>query len=230
MVIVASILMAFAIDAAWDARRERAEEARTVFGLEEEFRAYVETLEQSVAQSNVTLRRLGFLFSGSEDVPIDSLDAAFWELLYAPTWDRGSGARDALVASGQLELLRSEALRVSLAEWQGIKDELLDNQLSVRTYVLETLVPFLSAEGIPLARIVPYRFDPDVPIESRAAVGPRQRSAEVEAVYRRTISNPEFQALLSYRYFWDVSSSRKYREVLAAATRIHGLLVEEVGS
>ena len=48
-VIVASILLAFAIDAAWDERQERAQERRLLEALEGEFAAHPPVLEESYA-------------------------------------------------------------------------------------------------------------------------------------------------------------------------------------
>ena len=50
VLIVASILLAFALDSWWDERRDRVEEGEILQGLQEEFRLNRSTLERRLAQ------------------------------------------------------------------------------------------------------------------------------------------------------------------------------------
>lgn len=233
--IVTSILLAFGIEAWWDGHRDREEEGRVLMGLEAEFRQHVATLEGYTERSNAALRRLRYLLDGElrgvGEVPDDSLDMAFWDLMWAPTFDPGSGTRDALISSGRLELLQSEELRDRLAAWQGVVDELRDNQLAVRGYVVDTLVPFLSAQAIPLARPLSncscWNVHPAAPSEARTPPRLPDLTQDLISRYRRTTSDPEFQGLLAYRYFWEAASSSEARDALAAANEILAMLAEE---
>ncbi len=235
--IVASILLAFGIDAWWGGYRDRSEEGRVLLGLESEFREHVGTLDRTIERSNATLRRLRYLLDGemggAGETPADSLDMALWDVMLAPTFDPGSGTRDALITSGRLELIRNEELRDQLSAWQGVVDELRDNQFAVRSYVVDTLVPFLAAHGMPLARPLSnctcWDVHPDAPPEARVPPRLPDLTPDLVQLYWQTINDPEFQGLLAYRYFWEAASSNEARDVLAAANGILAGLIDESG-
>ena len=148
--------------------------------------------------------------------------------MWAPTFDPGSGTRDALVSSGRLELIENVQLRDLLSSWQSLVDELRDNQLAVRSYVPEILVPYLSAQGIPLARPLStvsfWEVHPDAPSEAKIRPKVPDLSPGLVGLYQQTVSDPEFQGLIAYRYFWEAGSSSEVREVLSAANEIVALI------
>lgn len=230
--IVISILLAFSIDAWWDTHRDRNEEQEILLSLEAEFSAYVEYFESRVLFSDLRLRRLRYLLDGSIDngapIPPDTLDLAFLSIMLAETFDPGRSARDALISSGRLELVSDRELRERLAAWEHEVDELRDNQLAVRTYVLEILVPFLAGRGLPLSRPLSmttfWDVHPDAPLEVRTAPRRPEMTPELIALYRRTVADSVFQGLLAYRYFWDAGSSKDYRALLQSASAIVDLI------
>ena len=65
--IVVSILLAFAIDAAWDESRERAQERRALRGLQEEFTENLRLLETNLDGHRSTLRATTALLALSDE-------------------------------------------------------------------------------------------------------------------------------------------------------------------
>jgi hypothetical protein len=114
------------------------------------------------------------------------------------------GTLSAAMASGQLGLIKSRPLRTQLAAWEGIVAEVRDNELAMRDFILSTVTPFLSREGVSLARSRSILFDLDLPETSGGPQWPGvlPSDEEVERGYAEIISNPEFEALVGTRYGW----------------------------
>ena len=85
----------------------------------------------------------------STDVPpVATMDTLLRHATWSSTWKPGSGARDALIASGRLQLIDNMELRTQLAAWQGVIDELRDNELVVRQIIVTMFNPYLARRGI----------------------------------------------------------------------------------
>ena len=67
LVIVGSILLAFAIDAGWDAHRQRADEQAVLASLEAEFVSNLETLERIIGRHEGFADRAAELEAMSDD-------------------------------------------------------------------------------------------------------------------------------------------------------------------
>ena len=149
VLIVGSILLAFGIEAWWDERQERAEEIKILGGLDEEFVAYRSTLERVLARHEVMLGGVEQLLDASQRGrwnPTDGqAEQALLDLVLPPTIDLGRGVRDALISSGRLESLSDPDLRIKLASWEGVFDEVVDNELRISAIRLRPDHPILGA-------------------------------------------------------------------------------------
>ncbi|MHC4824782.1 MAG: hypothetical protein ACYTEP_12340, partial [Planctomycetota bacterium] len=74
---------------------------------------------------------------------VSEMDMAIGWSLHASTFDARSGTRDALLASGRLQLLRDPELRVLLASSPRIVDNLVENETTTRLLVEQRLLPYL---------------------------------------------------------------------------------------
>jgi hypothetical protein len=117
--IVLSILLAFSIDAWWDVRRDRAEEQDVLGALQQEFLAnraeaagVIRVHERGGARIAAAHR-----LSAAETaaLPPDSVSATLLSLATPRTFDAVRGTLDALIGSGQMDLIRDAELRRALS-------------------------------------------------------------------------------------------------------------------
>ncbi len=148
LILVLSILLAFAIDAWWDTRQERGRERDLLLGLREDFRSNRPGLENRVALA----RRMaegtgGFLdLLGSHDAPdvVTVPPAAIFATLGGPTYEPVTNTLDAAVSSGEIALLTNSKLRAELATWRRLLRDANEDELEVRRITNEQIVPLLS--------------------------------------------------------------------------------------
>ncbi len=147
--IVASILLAFTIDAGWQARTERVEEIDTLRSLLNEFEANRAIIDEAIDAHGrfiSSTERLLSMSVGSEPVPEDVVE--LYELvidafiLYRST-NYAGGTLTALLSSGQLGVIRNPELQRRIAAWPSVlEDAIEDEQVVVRVREL-VLIPFL---------------------------------------------------------------------------------------
>lgn len=145
-VIVVSILLAFSLDAWWEERQRDAEAEDLVRALQVEFEDAESELErvrlrhdQVVTAADEVLLQLRREEEASAAVPASTLAS----LLLTPTTDPPRGTLDALLASGDLGLIRDEQLRGRLADWPAALSDYQEEEQAARSFVLEELVPAL---------------------------------------------------------------------------------------
>ena len=116
--VVASILLAFAIDAAWDRQQTLGEEQELLRGLEREFVESQRTIGRSGDLTTETVEHL-MVFLGTPDETLSDLS---WDEVYLPLvidWQDpvSTGFLDATTSSGKLALIRDAELRAALAQF-----------------------------------------------------------------------------------------------------------------
>ncbi|MEQ9401615.1 MAG: hypothetical protein RJQ04_20790 [Longimicrobiales bacterium] len=227
VVIVSSILLAFGIDAGWDARQDRVEEAEIVAGLHREFTGYRDGLIRGVAMHGRMLEAMAVILTSIDRGEWASTewgaDEAIGRLLSPPTSDLGNGVRDALVQAGRLELLTDVVLRERLAQWPAHYEELVDDQTFSRDLVLHQMVPYLTKQGLNLSATLIAGTMSVGPDADPWPVGVRRISDDSEAL-RRLLSDPEFKSLVEVRYSYWHHAGGEYRATLEAAQEIVTLL------
>jgi len=147
LVIVASILLAFALDAWWDRRQLRDEAHDLHVALLAEFQEAAVEVERAVdwnrgvvAAADTVLDQLGNP-PGASQVSAGSVGA----LIRTPTTDPQDGNLTALLSSGDFGLVRGGALREAIADWPAALRDLQEEEIAAKTFVHEELVPFLAA-------------------------------------------------------------------------------------
>jgi hypothetical protein len=145
VVIVASILAAFALDRGWEGVRDRQEERETLAALESEFRSArsaleaPERLERRVLHSVESIRDslARAVERGSATIALP--DTALGLLYIPPTTQLVLGTRDGLMTSDRLSVIRSRELRAALAVWGRLLAELNEDERSSRELVFTDL-------------------------------------------------------------------------------------------
>ena len=195
--IVASILLAFAIDAWWQSRLEDKAVREILVSLHEEFTVHQATLEAEKAfwaVQEASVARLLRLFQSGEVPEPAVMDTLTLALTWMHTWDPASGAHDALIASGSLELIENIDLRNNLMKWQSRVDEVRDNELIARELNLNTIMPYFTERGFPFGRASV--------IFGEAWPAPVMSDAEADRVYRTLLADPVFAGHAARRYIW----------------------------
>ena len=203
--IVGSILLAFAIDAAWEQRQERSDARELLAGLQAEFEFQRSELiryrDRWVDVREATGRLLEVIGSGAAPAPA-VMDSLMLGLLNPATFDPRTGTLEAATGSGELGLIGSRELRDMLAGWAGVVQELRDNEIAMRDFILATLVPYLAERGIPLTRA--WSLLPSLGLlgendAMRRWPGRRMSDADARSAYAALVRDPEFENLVATR-------------------------------
>ena len=125
--IIVSILLAFSIDAAWEARSQRLREHQALSGLQADFLESREQLQGSVefGHSRITyLEALGAVATGRVPAPsTDSINFLLGQIIWYNNFDLVTSTLDALEGSGELSILRG-----LLAAWGNDRSDTREDQ------------------------------------------------------------------------------------------------------
>jgi hypothetical protein len=139
VLIVVSILLALSADAWLDSQKQAAQLEGQVSALARDFDTMLERVNASYDAANRGVesgRHLSILMQ--EDAEIDPALARelLWHLVFYEVFTSSVGAYQALVASGNLELLENEGLKLGLADFFGsFEDVRASEQLLLNTQV-----------------------------------------------------------------------------------------------
>lgn len=215
LVIVVSILAAFALDRWSDGRRAAAEERQVLEGLCAEFVQVREDLERyrghqlrilhsirNAADALVAARATG---AASVVLPDTAIGWAF----VAPTVQPSLGTLEGLLASARLGVLRYPELRRSLAGWGGAFEDLAEEEEAASAYMVNQVDPVLRAR----VDVWPFRgvnlgfFDSTMTPETAAGTS-------------RIPVDDEIIAVLAGRIGFLEHGIEEYEDVLANVDRI----------
>ena len=211
-VIVASILLAFAIDAWWDERNERVEETEVLLGLKSEFSRYRDEISESIdlfaKNRPLTAELIIATRKGSWDSEIVDIDAALNTIYDPKSHDFGGGVLAALINSGRLEIISDYDLRVMLANWSQVFGEVRDDEIRNIDFIMNHAIPYMLRWPIPQSRgmelCCPYAEWPISTVS--VADNPDDLS--------RLLTDPEFEVLVEMRYESLAHIALEYRTAL----------------
>ena len=217
LAIVASILLAFAIDAWWANVQERGFEHEILLSLQEEFQDHRDELEQQrithTSLLGAVLSLISFANTGVYDDSQFSIDRQMFLLRVPVTTDFGSGVRDALISSGRIEVISNKPLRFEIAEWASVLDELKDDQQHGVKIVFDMVLPYLIREGVPTASLVRGLNGSELISYSRIL-------ADQPDVVERLFTDPEFLTILEVRYGFLNHALGEYDSLIEATDSI----------
>lgn len=141
---VGSILLAFAIDAAWDARTERREEGELVEAVLQEMgsnKAAIGSSLEGIEADRVLLARfLGSSNTSLLELPADSVRELV--LSFAPPFfllEPRVGASESLLAAGRLSSPGAKAVRRAAAEWLAASSNAVGEHEALRVNGFEAV-------------------------------------------------------------------------------------------
>ena len=136
-VVVASILIAFGLDAWWAGIQLRQEVAEELDGIDRELAENVALIQ---FQADMMRRKVAATaaiteMGDAENMPetITVPDTLLWLAIDpTPTLNASLGSIDAIIASGRLQAIELPALRVRLAGLRGVIEDAVEEQLMAR--------------------------------------------------------------------------------------------------
>jgi hypothetical protein len=155
LLIVGSILLAFAIDAAWEGREERERERILLEALRSDLESNTEELSFGRRQHELyraaAVEFLELATPGASSQEVSVPDSTLIRLVSWYTYDPALGSLNSAIASGQLYLIRDDRLRVALAGWVNSVEDLKELEVVDRGHaqrfadIAFEFVPFRSA-------------------------------------------------------------------------------------
>lgn len=142
LVIIASILAAFGLEASWDERQERQEEERVLEALHTEFLEARERIEYYRGLQSRILHSVASVADSidaavSRGAPGVALPDTALGLLYVPpTTSVSLGTMQGLISSARLGIIRDPELRTALALWETVFEELAEEETYLRELAL----------------------------------------------------------------------------------------------
>lgn len=191
--IILSILLAFAIDAGWDAFKEQSQEKAFLESLLSDFKETRSRIDESTDAHmeciDLALQLLDLLGDVAPNIEPEALEQMLgevfydWQSLYLP-----SGSRDALFASGDIEIIDNEELRGMLAAWPSVVADAAEDDILIANDVMNNLAPFLH-------RKIRIRNVARATNSHAAELIPRVESVNYEALW----NDPMFENLVIFR-------------------------------
>lgn len=222
-VIVVSILLAFAIDAWWDERGERAAERVLLERLQSDFIVISSALrlveEEHREASDACVYFLNMAIE--ETVPptteVDRKVAVVF--LASRTFNPGSGAVASFSSGDGARLVRNQLLADKLFAWPGIVEELQEEEANLQKGVAERWTPFLSSR----VNVAPYTL-------TFGEVMHGLPGAALSATRNPLVVDREFQNHVLDRFKWQQIALRDIEPVRNAVDEILQILSAELSS
>jgi hypothetical protein len=149
--IILSILLAFAIDAGWDEYKESTREKAFLVSLLSDFKETNSRIDESTAVHlkyiNSGRQLLSFYSNDASIIDSEALEKMLCDIffdfttLYLP-----SGTRDALFASGDIQIISNFKLRSMLAAWPTIVADALEDDSLIAYDVMNNMAPYLRSK------------------------------------------------------------------------------------
>jgi len=222
VVVVFSILLAFAIDAWWDDRGDRQAELLLLQRIRADFTEIRGMLEVTNADHllahEACLSLLDFAPGATLPHTPDSDVMVARVFTASRTFNPGTGAIETFLNSDGARLVRNQRLADMLLTWSGLVEELQEEEASLQKGVSERWTPFLAG---------------------RVSLGPYVASwGEITSGIPETVARPSQRTELTVdqdfvnqvldRYLWQQLALRDIEPLLAAVDKILALLDEEL--
>lgn len=225
--VVLSILLAFAIDAWWDARQQAARHEDLLHDLLSEFEASRPSLELRLQLARRMAAGTGqfiqILQVGESTDVVSVPDAVILATLGGPTYEPAMNTLDAAVVSGEIERIRNDELRAELATWRRLLLDTREDEVEVRRITNEQIVPLLSRS----VNLGPYFADVLTWSEDRSRLPGEfdsHESREAGRGFASVATSNELASVLALRKFFVDFSASDLEALLACLDRTVALI------
>ena len=151
VVIVGSILLAFALDAGWDNRNREDELREQLEVVVREMESARDAIQRALDVHDINAHLAEYLTSALGRVP-DGSEVVVSDTLIGPlfpqvTADVTTGSLNAFIAAGGLELIEDVEIRRQLLDWPTRIQDLLDDETYLRNFAAADLASYLRANA-----------------------------------------------------------------------------------
>ena len=150
VLIIASILAAFAIEAWWESRSDRNEERVLLGALAQDFEEAAAEFDKSKSVQLLIARAGEQLITYSEvgSVPVEEregFDLLISQHFARSTYDSPTGTVDSAIGSGKINLLSNQRLAAELTQWSAVVEEVRQLQTDAREHFYARIYPYLAS-------------------------------------------------------------------------------------
>lgn len=202
-IVVAGVLVAFALNSWWQGRLADAREQAHLRALQADFQENVDRLTYHIDVEQRTMeasRALLTLLKDGHAVPPDSTRRLLIDVFSSGRFQPVMGAYEALLGSGGLELISDDSLRAGLAAFTSMSENRYGTWLANEYYLdfNRNTIAHLHEAGF---------LDPtsDLPVE--------KRGGDLTPL----LEDPRFRGHLAMRYYAERDVMRYYQELLGPA-------------
>jgi len=182
MVIIASILVAFGLDASWANYQDAKVERRLLAELHDELESAKVRISSSIVELETVIEATSELveFLGKDPAALSSetTKTLIIRVLNLNTLEVPTSVLESIIASGQVRLISNSEVRDALAEWPAFIFDVRENHEWHRVETDEFLIPYLAeflsirdaiiiSDGL---KLTPGTFDYDVTAMQRDPV------------------------------------------------------------
>lgn len=204
---VASILLAFGIDAWWDQRNAAAEKNEMLESVKEEMLSNLDEAKYQCAYRKASVESVEILLKAVAAGRYEDTERTLDRRLADMTWYHGllfsSGAVDSLLSSGRAAAIEDTKLRAILAGYPAAVAWLSDLGRRDQKTMLEVLTPFLSRNAN-LLQISNESYRHGVPPDGVGAEPARVIPLSETSDHTPLVKNPEFAGVLLQKLWIDV--------------------------
>lgn len=218
VVVVLSILIAFALDAAWDNRELGRELDQDLASVAAEIRANIEVAGFHIALANRVADASGELLRAlraapdGEDVAV--VDTLVWWQTMTPTYEPSLGAIDAVAASGRMSAIEDRELSRRLASLRSSIEDAVEEEYEAQTYF----------EAIQAPRVFAHLDFSDLHYITDQFVG----AAMTEPLESRQSvaypNSPEIRSAIEYRRYLYLEAVASLRDIVQELEGIQSML------
>jgi hypothetical protein len=148
VLIVVSILVAFALDAAWSEYQDDKVEREMVMELYDELVESETRIQNSINEIELQMKSgREFLEMVGENVPPDyreKSEVLFFDILTGNTLEVPMSVNNSILSTGQLRLIENEDLRRRISSWPALVEDVLENHEWHRKNTDEQFIPMLA--------------------------------------------------------------------------------------
>lgn len=138
LVVLLSILIAFALDAAWENRELRRELDQDLASVAAEVQANIEGAEGHIALAgrivSTSNELLAALKASPEASTVAVVDTVVWWQAMTPTYEPSLGAIDAVIASGRMSAIEDRDLSRRLASLRSQIDDAVEEEFEAQRF------------------------------------------------------------------------------------------------
>lgn len=214
VVVVASILIAFALDAWWDSAVERDQERALLAGLRAEFEQNRAPLDERISNHErlaAGQHALAAVLDAADGDSVTVPDSLLITLLVTPTFDPTLGTLEEAQSSGRTRLIRDGGLRRRLRAWQGLWLDAREEEQWSLQLVQDELYPAL-ARDVALNRLMDEG-------------GPWISGTPTETLRASSTTVPVTAALVNFAKQRGVRSNRAARELRTLRAELDSIVV-----